>query len=475
MKKRFRNAALFGAFLIIIFGTLLCKVEVSMIGLDSGRLAMVEAIADQGVFHIENTHFKSVDKVVKDNHIYSDKPPMLSWCAAQFCKAVTFFTGRNFTNSYNFMIYLLALVFGAALNAVIFVWLFRYLCRTVKGNMRLKLLFAFLCCCGTWLFTYMTIFLNHVPSALAVTGVMISLDKYSRRKDIRAAAWAGVASGILFTLDFVAGAVFLFSSALSVWFSSEKETRFRATVRCALCGMIVVLFSAALNYYAYNTVIPLYIVSGGTFTPGTGGKDYFVYITETLFTCRGFFSHQPLFLLIFPAVYYLRKKLKANDICMLSSAAAVYVLYAVLTNEYGGGAYGFRYLVCIIPVVGYYTAKYVLTKRNTRLTVLAAALGAVGIFTSLVGAYEPLCVTFEGSKNPAGHFTENVRSCFLSNLLAMSYESDPDSFLTTQLINYYGKRDSFYYLRAQYIITKHFQTLEKLVNDPRFGLTKQAR
>ena len=103
MKKRFHKAALFGVFLIITFGILLCKIEVSMIGLDSGRLAMVEAIADQGVFHIENTHFKSVDKVVKDNHIYSDKPPVLSWCAAQFCKAITFFTGKNFTNSYNFL------------------------------------------------------------------------------------------------------------------------------------------------------------------------------------------------------------------------------------------------------------------------------------------------------------------------------------------------------------------------------------
>ena len=78
MKNKFRNLSLFGVLLIVIFGALLCKIEVSMIGLDAGRLAMTEAIADQGVFHIENTHFRTVDKVIRNGHIYSDKPPVLS-------------------------------------------------------------------------------------------------------------------------------------------------------------------------------------------------------------------------------------------------------------------------------------------------------------------------------------------------------------------------------------------------------------
>ena len=60
----------------------------------------------------------------------------------------------------------------------------------------------------------------------------------------------------------------------------------------------------------------------------------------------------------------------------------------------------------------------------------------------------------------------------MSNLLAMSYENDPESFLTRTLIKRYGKQDTFRYLRAQYIITKHITTLEKLLKDPFFGLTK---
>jgi hypothetical protein len=222
--------------------------DVSMIGLDSGRLAMVEAIADQKVFHIENTHFKSVDKVVMNNHIYSDKPLFLSWCAAQFCKLFTFFTGKNFTNSYSFMVYLMAMIFGAGINALLFYWLFRYLCRTSRGNMRLKFLFSLLCCCGSWLLSYMTIFLNHVPAALAVTGAMVSLDKYRRRKDRRAAAWAGFSAGVLFTLDFVCGAVFLAAAAAAVWFTADKETRWKHSLRCAASGACIILFSVSLNH-----------------------------------------------------------------------------------------------------------------------------------------------------------------------------------------------------------------------------------
>ena len=63
----------------------------------------------------------------------------------------------------------------------------------------------------------------------------------------------------------------------------------------------------------------------------------------------------------------------------------------------------------------------------------------------------------------------------MSNLLAWSYETDPDSLLTEKLIGYYGKKDSFLYLRAQYIITKHFQTLEKLLKDSRFDLKNPGK
>ena len=94
---------------------------------------------------------------------------------------------------------------------------------------------------------------------------------------------------------------------------------------------------------------------------------------------------------------------------------------------------------------------------------------------SLIGAYEPLCVTYEGAKNPAGHFSERVRNPFMSNLLAWSYETAPESLLTEKLIGYYGEKDSFLYLRAQYIITKHFQTLENLLKDPRFDLKNSSR
>ena len=78
--------------LILFFGAMLCKLDVSMAGMEASRLALVEAIADQGVYHIENTHFRTVDKVIRDNHIYSDKPPTLSWCAAQVSKVITFCT-----------------------------------------------------------------------------------------------------------------------------------------------------------------------------------------------------------------------------------------------------------------------------------------------------------------------------------------------------------------------------------------------
>ena len=462
-----------GVTLILFLGALLCKLDVSMAGMEASRLALVEAIADQGVYHIENTHFRTVDKVIRNNHIYSDKPPTLSWCAAQVSKVITFCTGKNFTNSYAFMVFIHNMIFGSLVNALIFLWLFRLLCRSARGNIKLKLFFALLCCCGSWLFSYMTIFSNHVPAALAVTGEMVSLDKYRRRKDKRAAAWAGFSAGLLFTLDFVCGAVFLAAAAAAVWFTAERETRWKHSLRCAASGACIVLFSVSLNHAAYGTVLPLYVASGGTFTPGTDDKNMLMYFVEMLFTCRGLFSYQIFLLLVFPAVWFMRRKLKANDIAMLAAALAVIIIYGVITNEFGGFSYGFRYLIPVIPVFYFYAAKWVLESRSRKLTVAAAVLGIAGIIPAYIGAYEPMCVAFEGHRSPPGHFTRTIRSTFMSNLLAWSYESD--SFLTDHLIRYYGKKDTFRCLRAQYVITKHIAALEKLSKDHRFHLTNSSK
>ena len=475
MKKKFHKLSLLGVMFIAIFGALLCKIEVSMAGMEASRMAVVEAVADQGVFHIENTHFRTVDKIVRNNHVYSDKPVMLSWCAAQVCKIVTLFTGKNFSNSYCYMIYLVNLIFGCGANILCFLWFFRYLCRTSRGDMRLKLLFALFCCCGTWLFSFMTIFSNHVPAALAVTGIMVLLDKHRRKHDIRAAAIAGFAAGMLFTLDMVAGAVFLAAAPIAVWLTAPEEKRLKNSLRCVCCGVCTVMLGVTLNYAAYGTVLPLYMGSGGTFSPGTGDKNHFIYFAETLFTTRGLFSYQPLLIMIFPAVWFLRKKLSANDRIMLLAVSGVILIYCVITNEFGGFSYGFRYLICIIPPLVYYAAKFVLEHKSLKLTVCAVLLGLAGTAAAFTGAYEPMCVAFEGHRSPQGHFTRNLRSTFMSNLLAWSYETDPDSLLTEKLIGYYGKKDSFLYLRAQYIITKHFQTLEKLLKDSRFDLKNPGK
>ena len=452
---------------------MLCKLDVSMAGMEASRLALVEAIADQGVYHIENTHFRTVDKVIRNNHIYSDKPPTLSWCAAQVSKLITLCTGKNFTNSYAFMVFMLNMTFGCLVNALVFLWLFRLLCRSTRGNLKLKLFFALLCCCGSWLFSYMTIFSNHVPAALAVTGVMVSLDKYRRRKDKRAAAWAGFSGGVLFTLDFVCGAVFLASAVAAVWFTADKQTRWKHALRSAASGLCIILFSASLNHAAYGTPLPLYVASGGTFTPGTGDKNMLMYFIEMLFTCRGLFSYQIFLLLVFPAIWFMRRKLKANDTAMLAAAFTVIVVYGVITNEFGGFSYGFRYLIPVIPVFYFYAAKWVLESKSRKLTLLAAVMGVAGIIPAYIGAYEPMCVAFEGHRSPEGHFTRTIRSTFMSNLLAWSYESD--SFLTDHLIRHYGEKDSYRYLRAQYFITKHINALEKLSKDQRFDLTNSSK
>ena len=67
-----------------------------------------------------------------------------------------------------------------------------------------------------------------------------------------------------------------------------------------------------LNHIAYGTILPLYI-AGGSYVPPLLWATMPVYWYECLFGFRGLFSYQPFLLLIFPAVWLLRKKLREPE------------------------------------------------------------------------------------------------------------------------------------------------------------------
>ena len=72
-----------------------------------------------------------------------------------------------------------------------------------------------------------------------------------------------------------------------------------------------------------------------------------------------------------------------------------------MTNEFGGAAYGFRYLIPLIPVLWYFAGVWLLEQRSKAVWGIAAVFILWGVAASLAGAYAPFGLAFEGHRSRA--------------------------------------------------------------------------
>ena len=467
MKLKRRHFEWIGIAFLALAALLYSQPEVSISGNESTRFAVIQAVGEQHVFHIEKTNFRTVDRVIRNNHVYSDKPLPIGWGLGMVHRVLHGVTGWNFFDNYNLLIYLFNLGFSGAINILLFVWSFRQFCRVRRGSVPLKFLLALGMCIGTWLFSYSVTVNNHTPAALAVLGLYIVLEKYRRRPSRRLAAAAGLTAGLVAAADLPVGAIFAVAAVAALWLLAPRRERISAETACIGCGLAVGVWLLLLNYTAYGTVVPLYVAgSEGTFRVVNPGWAYRMsYFFECLLGCRGLFSYQQFLLFALPGAYFLWRggRFSRVDKVFLVAVAAVMLFYLFFTVEFGGWAYGFRYLVPVIPILWLFAGRWLLEAHFRLLKcAVAAPLIAAGVVTALAGAYSPFCVAYEGVNSPPGHFTRNVRSTFLGNVFAWSFASDENSALTRALLRHYGPADSMNFLHNTYFNLKRPDLLRKV-------------
>ena len=413
-----------------------------------------------------------MDRVEWNGHVYSDKPLPLSSAAAVVHGTVHRLTGINFSENRMLAIYLINLLFSGGCNILLFLWMFRLLRRTCRGRIEVKWLLALAMCLSTWLLTYSVIFNNHTPAALAVLGLVIALEKYRRRPTFRAAACAAAAAGAAGALDIPLGFFCGIAAAAGIALESPARQRLWPVLTVFAVGGGIAAGIVLLNHIAYGTILPLYI-AGGSYVPPLLWATMPVYWYECLFGFRGLFSYQPFLLLIFPAVWLLRKKLRVPEWTGLGIAAAVVVFYLSLTGEYGGPSYGMRYLVPVIPVFWLVISRWILSWKQAVWKAAAVVFLLLwGCVTSLIGVYCPFCVANEGAHTPDGHFSNTIRSPFLSNLLVMTFERDPEGEMTRRLIDSLGEEASF---RHIYVSGVHMRSPQLVAELLRSSLAERLR
>lgn len=463
MKKLRTKLVWCGVALLALYFLIYAKTDVTLAGNESTRFAVVQAVGEQGVFYIENTAFKTVDRVIRDGHIYSDKPLPIGFVLGALYKIPHKLFGLNFFDNYYLLVYLVNLLFSGTVNILIFVWAFRLFGRVHAGNLYLKFLLALGLSLGTWIFSYSVTLNNHTPAALGVLGLCIVLEKFRRIPSYAGAAAAGLTAGLIAACDLPTGALFAVAAILAVWGAAHLGQKVKFTLACVSAGLAVGAGLLFLNYYAYGTVMPLYIAgSSGTFKVGIH-QNFGKYLFDCLLGARGLFSYQPFLLLAIPGVIAGYKKFRWADWALLGASLGLIIFYLSITNEYGGAAYGFRYAIPAIPVLWYWAGRWVLTSLNKKKLVLAGILAAIGVFTAAVGSYIPFCVAYEGPNSPPGHFTCQIQSTFWGNLFNWSFEVAPDSALTRAFIRHYGEKASWPFLYHSAFNRKDLELIQQVL------------
>ena len=164
---------------------------------------------------------------------------------------------------------------------------------------------------------------------------------------------------------------------------------------------------------------------------------------------------------------------------MFAATLVFAAFYIVLTNEFGGWAYGFRYLIPAIPVWSFLAGRWVLPVSGKKARICLGAVSAVllvwGVVTSFVGAYFPFCCSYEGFRTPPKHFSQSVRSSFGGNLLCWSYEHHPDSALTRTLFRHYGEKAALEHLFWSFVNMGYLDKGEILRHYASRGITDFGR
>ncbi|MCO5176919.1 MAG: phospholipid carrier-dependent glycosyltransferase [Thermomicrobiales bacterium] len=263
---------------------------------------------------------------------------------------------------------------------------------------RTALALAGLLAVGTLLMHYAGTFLSEPLTALCLTAVVYGLQRAQRVAGTdRAIRWlllSGFAAGLALATKLAIGVALVAPGLWLLWFALRWERSVgRATVRmCLAWGGPIALWLVGVG--AYNAVR-----FGSPFDSGYGAEAS-AYTTPLLTGLeglllspgRGLFWYNPPLLLALVGVVWFGRKHPALSLTILGMLAGTLLLYGQYYVWWGGGVWGPRFLVPLLPLLLLPAAE--LIERAWDRQVWRVALGAVaalGLFVSLL----PLLVPFD--------------------------------------------------------------------------------
>jgi hypothetical protein len=468
-----RGAWLLVAVLVPIL-LLSSKREVTKAGNETSRLAVVESLVDHGTFVIDRSRFSTFDKVKIKGHFYSDKPLLLSVGLAGIYWLLRHLGGLGFEHSYGATLQLLTFLgiggFSLLLAALCFARL-----QQAGASPALSWLAAAATVLSTWVLSYGTTINNHTPAAAVLFALEWTLERALGERGAeptRASRFvaAGALAGLLFDFELATGGIFFVAGLATI---AATRPGARSPLIAYVGGFLgPVVLMMVLDLIAHGSVIPAYLASGGQSFRGNIHSDAAAglrrpenalrYLFEITLGNRGVFSYMPALVFALPALA-LRATGARMHWSWTSALVIVMLFYATQTGDFGGWAYGFRFLIPLLPLLLYRAVLWLSAHRTRAFQTIFAAALCIGSLTAAVGAYNPWPVVYEGASTAEGAVEDDIRNPFFANLLCMAFELAPQSAVTAALIDrIYGAKRSRKYLLLAYDNARRPDLIERV-------------
>lgn len=419
--------------LYAVFVLALGRIRCEVVGAnDSSRYATMVAIVERGTFDIREVPLsaRTMDKVRVGEQEISSKPPVLSVLGAALYAVMHRVLGLSFQRNEGAVVFGIV-AFLCTLPLVVLLWLFHGLLRAEGVLPATALGATALLGLGTLCFPFGTILVNHLPATTALFGafVLARALRVGRARTWRPALAVGLLASLAVTFELMAAipVVALTIYVASGWLwpthkettvveanaeadsSPEASLRAPATGRglMAIAFLVGALLPSALHLWlTFRTtggVLPvqlrpeLWHFSESYWNQPRSwdalAEPKWQYAVGCFFGGRGLLTITPVLGLAFVGIARgLRRggtftdgaPPRAESLLVLgaTSALALYVVFQ--TNNYGGGHYGMRWFLVVVPWLFLALVPVIAKWRSTAGRVGLALLVLPGVYTAQI-------------------------------------------------------------------------------------------
>ncbi len=371
---------------------------------DSSRYSTMIALVEHGTPYIDKAHLskRTMDKVRVNGKELSTKPPVLSFLGAGIYGVLHKGFGLSFKKNEAVVVPILVALL-CTLPLLVLLWMFHGLLRRENIDAVPALGITALLGTSTLCFPFGTILVNHIPSTTALFAMFVcARELRSARSDSpRYAFGAGLFGCLAVTFELIAVFPVLAVTAYLLW--SRRQWPYVGMLLLGAAGPAAL--HLGLTWISTGGVLPVQLRTElwhfeGSYWNHPKSWDAldepkWQYGLQCFFGGRGLFTLTPVLLLALPALWRgLRRGAgshwpegapgRAETVTVLAGFVGLATFIILRTNNYGGGHYGMRWFLMMVPLLMVLMAPLLVRIRG-RLGWLGLALLVLpGVYTAQV-------------------------------------------------------------------------------------------